>query len=297
MAGARAMKFAYCIAAHGQGDQLSRLLHHLLPSGSGDVAIVHLDAKSELWRHRNQLTRDWPKQAHVVTNPTAVHWGDATQVRATALMVRDAIGHGFDYAHHLSGVDWPIKTRADIERDIRDNGNGTAFMTILGPQQAERMQLRWINERRTVAHLPPRFRPAANMGIHRTNGVINALFARLPLERSQPYGPWQKGWSWWSLPAETAAKVADAMDAILASGRLRATMCCDEHVTATLVAALHHGPVSDYRREIRWLADRDNPEILTRADMPTLHASSAWFARKFDGAVDDFFYDSFGPFA
>lgn len=291
------MKFAYCIAAHSHGAHLARLLHHLLPSGSADVAIVHLDAKSVLWQNRDQLTRDWPKRACLVADPVAVHWGHASQVRATALMLRDAIKHGFDYVHHLSGVDWPIASRAAIERDILSQGANTAFMTLFGPHQTERMQMFWINQRRTVAHLPTRLRPRANVMIHHVNAALNASLRRIGISRTQPYGPWQKGWSWWSLPADTAAKVTDALNAIMASGRLRATMCCDEHVTATLVSALHRGPITDYRREIRWPAVSDNPDILTRADLPMLQASPAWFARKFDSKLDDFFFDSFGPFA
>ncbi len=75
------------------------------------------------------------------------------------------------------------------------------------------------------------------------------------------------------------------------------TLCSDEHFLATWLARTHADRIADYRRHIRWHENANNPTILTRDDLEPIGCGNAWFARKFDIAVDDFFLTAFPPFA
>jgi hypothetical protein len=59
----------------------------------------------------------------------------------------------------------------------------------------------------------------------------------------------------------------------------------------TLLGRRHEGRIAADKRYIDWSAGGNNPKLLRREDAPAVLASGAWFARKLDMAVDDFFLD------
>lgn len=293
------MIFAYLIAAHQGGDQLMRLIDRLLPPGTEDYAVLHLDAKSDLWREeRTRLERHASGRVIVVERPVSVFWGHSSQLEATRLMLDIACKHGFTLAHHISGVDWPIATRAEIIAALPPHGPLPAYATVIGPEQPERMDQFWFTDRlsRHVSH--PRLKANIARAHERLSMIANRWQAQYGWDRSHPLGiPWQKGWSWWSLPYDVADDVRRELSALFRSGRLRLTACSDEHVVPTILTARHASRIADYRRFITWPTQSYHPHILTRDDLPAIRSSQCWFARKVDPATDDFYLDSFPPFA
>lgn len=288
------MSFVYLIAAHDRSDQLAALIDRLLPPGTPDRIVLHLDRRSALWREeRGRFAVHPSNRVELIEHPMAVRWGHRSQLAATRLMLEAALRHPFDLAHHLSGTDWPVTTRARIAADIAARPDAV-WATVLGCEQEERMQRWWIDEAWLTRHLPAPFGHRLALALGRTQ---RALHRRSPANRTRPFGPWRKGWSWWSVPPDAARALADGIAALEASGRLRGTTCADEHVSATI---LHHAfadRLADYRRFVRWPHGTWSPAFLSAEDAPAATGSGAWFARKVDLATDPGWRDAVPPFA
>ena len=294
------MKFAYLIAAHDKGDQLERLLDRLLPPTTPDFAVVHLDAKSALWRdQRERFARHRSGRVTVVPDPVKVHWGHHSQVVAMLKLLVPALERGFDLAHHISGADWPVATRAQIIADLPANGPIPAFAAVLGPDQSERMDLYWHGDRLSGRLPPGALRDSLRYYHGRLMQAAVRWQRRHGIRRRQSLGaPWSKGWSWWSLPVDIAEDVAAKTAALLRQGRLRFTTCCDEHVVPSILATGHAQRLADYRRFVKWPEPTAwNPLVLTGEHLPEIRSSGAWFARKLALDHDRFFLDGFPAFA
>ena len=132
---------------------------------------------------------------------------------------------------------------------------------------------------------------AATWQLRRLSRWGDSARTRLGSERSRPWGPWRKGWTWWTLPADALAMLAAELPRLLASGRLAGTVCADEHVIPTLVAANFASRLAPYRRFIIWPQGQSSPRLLRRDDLPAIEASQDWFMRKVLASHDPFFYD------
>ncbi len=288
------MNFAYLIAAHHKADQLKALLDKLLRPGTGDFAILHLDRKSTLWtQQRDQFANHPSNQVHVIEQPVNVRWGHKSQLDATLKMLDAAIEKGFTVAHHISGVDWPIASRANIVSDIEAFPDAVR-VEIVGHVQADRMQDWWLYPPTTNSL---RAFPQLASNVRHAQAGFSKGFTKLAsiagIERSQPYGRWVKGWSWWSVPQDAAIGIAEELRMILRSNRLCFTRCSDEHVIPTIVANQYSHRLANYRRYVNWEGATANPNILTQSHLPAIRESGAWFARKFDADIDDFFLTAF----
>jgi Core-2/I-Branching enzyme len=292
------MKFAYLIATHQAPDQLEALLDRLLPPETPDIAVLHLDAKSALWlSQRERFAHHKSGRVFIVERPVKVFWGHHSQLEATLRMLDVALANGFDLAHHISGSDWPVKTRAQIIADY-DNERRPAHIDIVGPAQQDRMQNWWFDGL-PLAPTSRFLRVRGRLRRERTQFSLRAsdLLRSVGIKRSEPYGsPWLKGWSWWSFPNDVVERVRSELRLTLDTGRLRLTKCPDEHVIPTIVAAHFADRLAPYRRYIEWSDNASNPNILTQRNLDAIVASDAWFARKLDASVDDFFLSAFPPF-
>lgn len=103
---------AYLILAHDRPQQVARLVGAL--DSPNARFIVHVDAKSDL----REFVEALPESPRVrfLQDRVRVEWMGWSIVEATLRMVRDAMREDFGYAVFLSGTDYPIKPRADIER-------------------------------------------------------------------------------------------------------------------------------------------------------------------------------------
>jgi hypothetical protein len=110
--------------------------------------------------------------------------------------------------------------------------------------------------------------------------------------RHCPFGAeWQKGWAWWSLPKEAVDHLRDHFAPLVERGRMRFTLCGDEHVPATILFySRFRDRMEPFRRFLVW-PEGSSPVTLTRDHLPAIRASGDLFGRKFERAVDPFFLE------
>lgn len=287
------MKFVYGIMAHAGHVQLHALLDRLSADAEpGDRIVLHLDRRSSLWRNnRDAFANHSSGIVELVEHPAAVIWGHHSQVTAQVRMLDAALCAPFDYYHLISGVDWPIASRATMARDIAASPViRPAYARIWGEADQQRMQHWWFDERKFRSVQFPRFAENVERAQTRLSWLASDWWNSAGLARSTYHGgPWVKGSSWYSLPYDIAEAVRTDAHRLLASGRLRFTQCCDEHVVPTILTRRFGDRIEADRRYIDWAAGGYHPKVLCREDAPAIATSGAWFARKFDINTDDFF--------
>ena len=284
------MRMAWMIMAHNDRAGLEALVAALLPPGTPDVVIVHADAASDLWRDLQAHPLSADPRVIVLDNPVRVRWGHRSIVEVQRLLIEAALAAGVDHAHLLSGACWPVASRETIVADIVAAPPGTCFAEAVAGEQAERMQdyrfdTRWLR----LDPARDRLAYAATWELRRLARWAGALRRALGRQRSQPLGPWHKGSGWWSLPAAALATTASDLAMLEDTGRLKGTVCADEHAVPTSLALRHPGSLRGNRRFIAFPSGQSSPRILTAADLPAIRASGAWFVRKVDAAIDSFF--------
>ena len=286
------MRMAYLIMVHDDRAGLENLLRVLLPPHSIDFAVVHADAGSTLWRELRSgggmLSVD--PRVHLLADPVKVIWGHWSQVEAARRLIEAALAEGCDFAHTLSGADWPVVSRERLIADIAAEPAGTCFAEAVPGEQEDRMQdyrldTRWLRldpSRQRLAY-------AATWELRRAARIAGRVGQALGHERTRPLGRWSKGSCWWSLPPAALRTCSAALGEMVRSGRLKGTVCADEHVVPTALGARHGQQLQPNRRFIDFAPGASSPRILTAADLPRIRASGAWFARKVDAQVDPFF--------
>lgn len=282
------MRMTYLVLAHENLPQLDALIDRLLPAGTPDTVVLHADRRSSIWPALQ--TRPARDGLRLVTDPVAVRWGHWSQVAAIHRLVAAAVDTGCDYAHLISGADWPIAARETIVTALAAPPRPLCYVEAIAGEQEERMQTfrldaRWLR-------LDPARQPLAHAGaweLRRLSQWFDRMRPRLGQSRPQPWGPWHKGSTWWSLPADALQEISARLYDLLTSNRLVGTLCADEHVIPTIVARNFSDRLAANRRFIDWSEGESSPRVLRRSDLPALTANDAWFARKFDARIDDFF--------
>lgn len=284
------MKMAYLILAHNNRAQLERLAARLLSGDSQDIVIIHADARSPLWADLQASPLDCGPRVHVIGNPVPVRWGHHSLVAATLRLIEAAMAQGCDYAHLLSGADWPLINREKMHSSIERESQALCHIEAVRGNMADRMagfrmDARWlaVNEKtQPLAY-------SAAWKLRRLSHIIDGARAKIGLDRSEPFGPWCKGSQWWSLPADALQCLAQELPKLIASGRLAGTLCSDEHAIQTIIADRFEGRIASNQRFIQFPEGLSNPRILTGRDLPAMKESGAWFGRKMAMDQDDFF--------
>lgn len=269
----------FLIFAHEDPVQLLALVKRLLPQGSCDKAIVHIDAKSHLWKAtRGAFLKDVPNVT-VIDTPVPVYWAHSSMLEAIALLIKRAIREEFALAHLISGSDWPVKDKAERLEDW----DGRSLIEAERDAQSERMARYWLD---------------ARFARHRANGIYNWRLKQaidwvcqsIPPRRDEPWGTWHKGSGWWSLTSEACTHILPALDHAFRTKRLFATLCADEHLIQTILAnQMPNSFQRDCKRATIWRENSSSPRVLTAQDWPSIKSSGAWFARKVSRHVDPFF--------
>lgn len=283
------MRFLYLILAHRDLEQLRALIARLLRDDPGDAVILHFDARSAVTDDELARFADAFDGRVTLVRRVPIWWGHPSICEAELALLEAASAHAFDHAHLLSGQDWPIRTREKIVASV---AAGVSYVSFEG-DMAHRMNNHHFDTRWSAPTLPPT--AALYHGkrmLNKASRGYDALLTKLGRARTCPVGPeWKKGWQWWSLAPDAVAYVMPRLRALIRSGRLRWTVCSDEHVIQTL---LFHSPfagtLQPYRRLVLWDGG-DSPRTLERTDLPAIRSSDAWFARKFDRSRDPFFLD------
>lgn len=284
------MRMAYLIMAHHDRAGLERLIRALLPGDVPDLVVVHIDAGSALWRDLQLAPLSSDPRVHVLPDPVPVIWGHWSQVEAARRLMAAALKLGCDFAHSLSGVDWPAAGRDRIIADIAAHPAGTCFIEAEPLIQEDRMQdyrfdTRWLR----LDPARDRLAYAMTWQLRRLARIGGRLRRLTGIERSRPFGPWHKGSCWWSLPAAALAPAERDLRKLIQSQRLQGTVCADEHALPTVIAHRFANLLTPNRRFIDFPPGMSSPRVLTEADLPRIRASEAWFIRKVDAAIDPFF--------
>lgn len=282
------MRFAYLILAHRDLAQLRALIERLLRDDPDDLVVLHLDARCPVPPDEIAALRDAFGRALLMTPRIASRWGHHSLCAAELLLMQALASRRYDYAHLLSGQDWPIRRKSEIVAGIQ---SGTCYLTLDQPAMSERMDDFHLHGRLMTpgAPLSP---PAyyARQGLRAAAQLLNGALAAAGRKRRCPFGPdWKRGSQWWSLPHAAVAHVAAELASTIASGRLRFTVCSDEQVIQTILAHSPFAPaIEDNRRFFIWNG-ASSPETLTAAHLPAIRVSDDWFARKCEAARDSFF--------
>ncbi|MBO9723445.1 MAG: glycosyl transferase [Novosphingobium sp.] len=281
------MRMAYLLLAHDAPKQLERLIETLLAGAPEDFAVIHADRRSALWQGLQHRLPGPAGRVHLVRDPVAVRWGHWSQVSATEKLVREAVRLGCDHAHLLSGADWPTLSRDRMTAQLEQ---GLCHVEVRSGHMAERMQTyrfdtRWLR----LDPARDRIAYAATWELRRLARWLDRARGRFGGERSQPFGPWAYGSQWWSLPADALEMLARELPLLLSSGRLKGTLCCDEHVVPTLIARFFPDRIAGNRRFVQFPGGASSPRLLDAHDLPEIAGSGDWFMRKVSPKHDPFF--------
>lgn len=282
----------YAVMAHAMPEQLALLLDRLLPPGTGDRVVLHLDARSTLWRHQRERFASHPSgRLTLIEQPFKVLWGHYSQVDCQRPLLRAALAEPFDYFHLISGADWPACPLPQIARDIAAYGERRPIFTDLwGELQLNRMDDWWFEHPKINLTDVLRLNENIARAQVRASWALTRWGKKLGLKRSTYAGqPWMKGSSWYSVPQDVARVLLAEYDRLMHEGRLRFTQCADEHVAPSVFARKFSDRIEPARRYIDWSGNASHPKLLRAEDEAAIRESGAWFARKCDARVDDFF--------
>ena len=213
----------------------------------------------------------------------SVNWGGYSQINVELALLSEATKTPHAYYHLISGVDFPLKSQADIHQFFDDNA-GKEYIAF--DRCEERMEeykdriryYHWLQDK-----------------IGRNSGKLVAIMYRLEnaslriqsmlkVDRLK-YCPYEikKGAQWFSITHNLATYLLAQKNIKKYFGK---SLCTDELVVQTLAYA------SPYRdniagnnlRLIDWC--RGKPYTFTSDDYSQLMESDRFFARKFDENVD-----------
>jgi hypothetical protein len=257
---------AFVILAHHLPGQLARLIDRV--TGPDDHVWLHIDARSDL----EQFTGiDRPDVTLLPRIPCT--WGSLGLVEASlaGLEAIAADPRPFTHVCLLSGQDYPIRPRAELDRHLASHleTGWLEWMPLPGPGPGDELARvdRWfwqVSGTRKVS-LPNRFTPL------------------LP-RRRPPLGlPIHKGSALFTISRAQAAYVADFARANPRFiGFFRRAYIADEYVFQTILVNSPHRDelVAETLHAIAWDGEH-HPATLTAADLPRLRESGRFFARKF----------------
>jgi hypothetical protein len=265
------MPHAAVVLAHHLPGQLERLLTRI--TGPEDHVWLHIDAASPM---------PAPALPHVTALPRLrCRWGSVELVRAPLLGMEAALASGRPFTHLsvLSGQDYPIKPMAALHEHLERHPR-TGWLQwhrLPGTQPGDelarvdrRFYPLWGTRQLSLPNrylpFPPRRRPPLGLEIFKGS----ALFT---LSRAQ---------------VEHVVAFTRAHPEFVAF--FKRAYIADEYVFQTILVNSEHRDdlVAHNLHEISFAPSSHHPRTLGEADLPSLHASDRYFARKFaDPAVLD----------
>ncbi len=264
-------RFAYLILAHRCPTQLRALIEAIYDPQ--DVILLHVDLKSVLgikserngtWPMGRLLARSYPNVK--LLRPRCTNWGgwSLTQILLDAISLALKIDDSWSHFINLSGQCYPIKPISAIRSQLgQSDGQVFAEMRPFASLPPDDWHLRW----HPMIELPHKAYKLAGPRRPPTNFELE-----------------YKGSQWCILPRAFCVWQQQAPVGQEIRRYLRQLLLSDELIMQTLA---NNGPwrkciAPHYGREIVW----PGPKVMTMADWPRLQRSRAFFARKFDPAVD-----------
>lgn len=268
------MRHAVLVLAHDNVDVLNELLRSLRHPQC-DV-YLHLDRKSDI--NAVEIQKKF-SHVRVLQKRIDAAWGDFSLVEAELALIEEALeADSYEYLHLISGVDYPLHGMDHII-DFCESNRGKEFVGF-ARDDSNRL-IRWRAGRRFLfsrefrtASLPKRILRAVHARIQDFPGFGIKMDVEV-----------KRGAQWFSITGEFARYILSRR--VWLRKQFRHTYCPDEMVVQTLcwnsrfrsclfdVADEFHGCM----RYIPWRGGVLSS--LTDADFRNMHASDAFFARKF----------------
>ena len=269
------MRLGWVVLAHKAPEQVCRLVRRL--DAPDDGVFLHLDRAAPIDAFSDELRGI--RDAVRLLPRSRSKWGSYGIVSATLAGMRAALENGADYVSVVSGQDYPIKP-VEAFRAHLGEASGVAFMLYFGLPNADwtvpeagmwRLNRRHYRVGRLSLHLPNRWTPfIPNRG--------------MPMD----YKPFA-GSNWWSLPRDCAEYILTFLDENPDFERFyrRAALPAESLFhTILLNSPLREKVVFNDLRYIVWRRGASHPETLDSSHLPSLAASRAFLARKFDASRD-----------
>lgn len=265
-------KHAYLVLAHQDFRMLDRLVS-LLDDERNDI-YIHVDRKVSVIP---QIKVQYSK-LFFLNNRIDARWGDYSLVEAELALFETSYKSGdYSYYHLVSGVDLPIKSQ-DYIHSFCEKNNGKEFIGFANNVSVA--ELKWRTQHYFIFS---RNFKSKNHFIR----VIRATFVKLQdiLNYKRSLDQIKKGAQWCTITCDFVGYILQNKKKIYEL--FHHTYCPDELFIQTLcwnsdfrsrVFDLSE-EFSGCRRFIKW----DNGELkpLQARDISEMHASDAWFARKF----------------
>jgi hypothetical protein len=283
----RPLHIAYLLRVHTNPGQINALVRQLLVDAGADVYIhINKDVAQAL---AGQLLPD--PRVSLVTNPVSVRWADFSQVEATLRLLRASVasGRAYDYLCLRSGQDLLVRQGYAARLAAHAGLSYLKYEALEQPtrktaEKTAEVRLRWPPCMRTLhtARSPVRLLRSLSLRLY---GVgVRVLPRNPPLPAPMAL---YRGSAWFTLHADAVAYILAFLEAHpWYTATFRHTLYADEWFFHTL---LLNSPLAGRIRNENLLFERwagGHPRVLTRRDMPAIAASGAYFARKFDEAVD-----------
>ena len=262
------MKLAYVITAHRNPRQLLRLLARIRHAGNTYVLHVDKAAPADVHAAARQFASH-NDNCSVIPSERII-WGSwrltHAQIRGLAEALR--LSHDWQYCINLTGQDYPLKSQSEIAATLAAGPAGANYLEVLdfdkaGANPRKRLEFYWV----------------------RWRGRMTKLFRRRRMPSFKVY--W--GSNYFCLTRAACAHLATSPFTRDMQRVFRFTLCADELIVQN---AIMHGPpslresvVNKTFRKLTW-SGGSHPKTYTTADLDELLASDAFFARKFDEAVD-----------
>jgi hypothetical protein len=185
------LDIAYLVLAHQHSEQLSRLAEQLR-SPAADI-FVHVDAKVPI----EPFLRAVGPDVHFTSTRIPVYWADYSQIRAVLLLIEAALGapRKYDYLVLLSGVDYPLRSAAEIEDFFAQNKGSEFINWVAMPSAAVSKPLSRLTDYHGRPGLFGRLRTKARRLLIKLHLIPRARDYKAYLGETAPYA----GSTWWAL--------------------------------------------------------------------------------------------------
>lgn len=287
------LKTVFILQIHQNPNQVNKFIKQLIIEDQAEV-YVHIDKKS-----REMLQDKIVESPHVniLKESISCEWGDISQVDATLLLIKEVIASNthYDFVCLRSGQD--LLVRKGFRQFLCSNRD-KIFMQYrkMGKGDLGLVKIRWpkiTRKRYTTAH-PLRIlrRILISLYSKRLNMIPNRSVW------NQGY-TFYKGSQWFVFPYEVAKYIIDFLENNpWYYNYFKNTLVPDESFFQTLLlnSPYRTNIVNDNQYFFKWgetLSERNSPQNLKYEDITLIEESSKFFARKFDGMVDQSVIDYF----
>lgn len=267
------MKLAYFIMAHKNPQQVRRLVDVMYDPNH--YYLIHFDQKAAAECHAlsRELAASYP---NIYAMPSMnCWWGGFSLADVVLRAIEYLVPAADDWSMfiNVSGQDFPLCSQEAVVDYLRDKQEYN-FIECFDPQNV------WLDEG------PRNYR--VGLELSGRTGILE--IPRLRINRDfliggrRVYG----GAAWYIFNRPFCEYLTTAREVQMYRSFFKHVPHSAENFFQTVIM---HSPfrasiIQDYKRQINWSENRSNPKIYTVADYDELTRSDAFFARKFDDAVD-----------